>query len=91
MYLKCLFILFHFKTLIDFKNGCVPGSGKKAASRSRGWSHGGSRGGSQIGGRGGATASSLQDQLLYEEEQHIMESLQGQENDSDENEMSCEK
>ena len=76
-----------------------PGSGKKAASRggsrggSRRGSRGGSRGGSQIRGRGGATASSIQDQLLYEEEeeQRIMESLSGQENDSDENEMSCEE
>lgn len=76
-----------------------PGSGKRAASRggsrggSRRGSRGGSRGGSQIRGRGGATASSIQDQLLYEdeEEQRIIDSMQGQENDSDENQMSGEE
>lgn len=76
-----------------------PGSGKRAASRggsrggSRRGSRGGSRGGSQIRGRGGATASSIQGQLLYEEEeeQRIIDSMQGQENDSDENQMSGEE
>jgi hypothetical protein len=72
-----------------------PNSGKRAASRggSRRGSRGGSRGGSQIRGRGGATASSIQDQQLYEEEeeQRIIDSMQGQENDSDENQMSGEE
>nr|CAH0105858.1 unnamed protein product [Daphnia galeata] len=72
-----------------------PGSGKRAASRggSRRGSRGGSRGGSQVRGRCGATASSIQDQLLYEEEeeQRIIDSTEGQENDSDENEMSGEE
>ena len=72
-----------------------PGSGKRAASRggSRRGSRGGSRGGSQVRGRGGATASSIQDQLLYEEEeeQRIIDSIEAQENDSDENEMSGEE
>jgi hypothetical protein len=70
-----------------------PSSGKRAASRggSRRGSRGGSRGSSQIRGRGGATASSIQDQLLYEEEQRIIDSMQGQENDSDESQMSGEE
>ena len=68
-----------------------PSSGKRAASR--GGSRRGSRGSSQIRGRGGATASSIQDQLLYkeEEEQRIIDSMQGQENDSDESQMSGEE
>ncbi|KZS07309.1 Uncharacterized protein APZ42_028994 [Daphnia magna] len=76
--------------------GSASRGGSRAGSRggSRGGSRCGSRGGSQVRGRGRATAPTIQEQLLYEEEEEDLfrkSHQQERANDPDENEISSEE